>query len=66
MVDDQPRNQKVTLSTETIEKLNQVGDGGQAYDTIIQDLCNKELENKDSAANKRRAAAQEKENAKVK
>jgi hypothetical protein len=57
MVDDEPRNQKVTLSTETINAINEISGDGSSYDTVIQDLCKKEKANKSktqTAADKRK------------
>lgn len=64
MVDDQPRNMKVTLSTDTINAINEISGDGSSYDSIIQDLCKKEkaeqdkkkgkAEDKQTAADKRK------------
>ena len=53
VLDDKPANQKVTLSTETINKLNELGGEGEAYDTIIQGLCQKEIDKGNTAREKR-------------
>ena len=52
VLDDKPANQRVTLSTVTIDKLNELGGEGKAYDDIIQGLCQKEIDNKNTARDK--------------
>lgn len=56
VLDDKPTNQKVTLSTETIELLNESADGGQSYDTIIQEAIKEKVEER----KKKKASAAEK------
>lgn len=68
VLDDKPANQKVTLSTETIELLNEVGGEGQSYDTLIQKACQKLKDDKETGKDRKAAADQKQaeENSKTK
>lgn len=61
MVDQEPRNQKVTLSTETINAINEISGDGSSYDTVIQDLCKKEKAEQDKKKGKAETAADNKD-----